>query len=83
MYADTDMTGCRSLCVRVCVLVESGALHSLYYTVMTLSDVSYNEDLCACMYVRVHVCFCFACVCNFHWQTVGNDPIIIVWLSLR
>lgn len=49
--------------VCVCVLVESGVLHSLYYTVMTLSDVSYNEDLCACMYVRVHVCFCFVCVC--------------------
>lgn len=58
MYADTDMTGCRSLCVRVCVLVESGALHSLYYTVRCELQRGFM-----CM----HVCTCarvfLLCVC--------------------
>lgn len=38
----------------MCVLVKSEVLHSLHHMVMTLSDVSEKEDLCARMYV--HVC---------------------------
>lgn len=58
MYAGMDMTRCR---FGVCGLEKSGAVHSLYDTVMTVSD---KEDLCACKYV--HVCMCvFVQLCAF------------------